>query len=101
MSIALFELAPIETEYLFDQDNAPNSCSFVFQYVEPDEFGNDKIYRMESWALEKATYKKINWARFSQNNFPKVARNIVMDSKFTALANSESFAASMQMREDH
>jgi hypothetical protein len=101
MNTLIEEFNPGVVKDLFDEGGSPASCRFTWQYVEPDEYGNDKTHPIQTFTFTKATYQKINWQRFQYTNFPKVSIRQSIDPSFSALANSETIAAMMQMREDH
>ncbi|BCZ76067.1 hypothetical protein [Komagataeibacter phage phiKX1] len=100
MDVFEIEVAPVIVKSLFDESGSPDKCHFSWWYVNPDDYGNDKYYKIEDFYFLKSTYQKINWERFNVTNLHKVATNFNPDPNFTSIVNQESIVATMSFKEN-
>ncbi|QOF94198.1 hypothetical protein IFJ82_09560 [Novacetimonas hansenii] len=100
MNIFEAEVAPSMVKALFDEEGSPGKCHFVWGYVNPDDYGNDKYFKMEDFYFLKSTYQKVNWDRFNINNLLKIANNFNSDPSFSSLVNQETFGAVMSLKDN-
>ncbi|MFT9361235.1 hypothetical protein [Acetobacter okinawensis] len=94
------EAAPGIVQLLFDQTGSPENCHFDWSYVNPDEYGNDKKYKMVSFDFKKSIYQKINWPRFNINNLMKVAQNFRVDATYSSDVANENLSALVSLKEN-
>lgn len=98
MNIFEAETAPYIVKGFFDRNPTIDQCTFVFQYVNPDDYGNNATYPMVSFDFTRALYQKVNWPRFNEDNLRKIAPNFKGDAHFGALLNDETFPALMMLK---
>lgn len=100
MNVFEAEVAPSMVKILFDETGSPEKCHFVWGYVNPDDYGNDKYFKMEDFYFLKSTYQKVNWERFNINNLTKIANNFNPDPAFSSLVNQETLSAAMSLKDN-
>lgn len=100
MNIFEAEVAPSMVKRLFDEAGSPDKCHFVWGYINPDDYGNDKYFKMEDFYFLKSTYQKVNWDRFNINNLIKISDNFNPDPTFSGLVNEETLGAAMSLKDN-
>lgn len=98
MNVFEAETAPYIVRSLFMRNPDVNTCHFVFQYVNPDDYGNDVTHRMLSFDFTRVIFQKVNWDRFNIDNLRKISPNFKGDPGFAALLKDESIAAMMDLK---
>ena len=94
------EVAPTVVKSVFDQIGSPETCHFTWSYVNPDEYGNDRSFKMVDFDFLKKTYEKINWPRFNIDNLRKLAINFHGDPQYSADLKSEEINVIMGLKEN-
>ena len=90
--------APLVVVLTFSKNNAVKTCHFQYKYINPDIYGNDKVYNMVSFDMTRAVVDKVNWPRFNGNNLMKIANNFYADPVYSKQVQDESIAAVLALR---
>jgi hypothetical protein len=92
------KIGSMMTYITYETERGKNAglCSFRIYVLTQDKFGNDKTDLLVSWIFTHRLADRIDWKKFDDKNFAKVAENYTFGPDLQRLTSSEPPPASDQ-----